>query len=109
MFVVIAACWYILTVMNKQEKQRPATFPMKHRKLRIAWSVASGIACVLLIVLRVCSNWSGFSTNRFNNSSVMTSVSANSSKVFFLQMDFKSRRVPGLAYPPHGWVFNSIH
>jgi hypothetical protein len=30
---------------------------MKHRKLRIAWSVAWGIACVLLIVLWVRSYW----------------------------------------------------
>ena len=27
MFVVIAGCWYILTVLNKQEKQRPSNIP----------------------------------------------------------------------------------
>ena len=31
---------------------------MRFRKLRIAWSVACGIACVLLIVLWVRSYWS---------------------------------------------------
>ena len=31
--------------------------PMKHRKLRIAWSVAWGIAAVMLIALWVRSYW----------------------------------------------------
>jgi len=31
--------------------------PMKYRKLRIAWSVAWGIACLLLIVFWVRSYW----------------------------------------------------
>ena len=40
---------------------------MRYRKLRIAWSVGWGIACVLLIVLWVRSYWRGrqsFDTNQ---------------------------------------------
>ena len=41
---------------------------MKHRKLRIAWSVVWSLACVLLIVLWVRSYhiWDAFSSLRYD-------------------------------------------
>ncbi len=80
---------------------------MRFRKLRIAWSVGCGIACVLLIVLWVRSRWSGCSTNRMNGSAVMTSLGVMSGSVYFLEMDLKSRRANGLNIPTHGWDFQA--
>ena len=54
------------TLIDPQTRKRAATNAgrgsevegrMRFRKLRIAWSVACGIACVLLIVLWVRSYW----------------------------------------------------
>src|SRR4029079_3921590 len=44
---------------------------MKYRKLRIAWSVAWGIACLLLIVLWVRSYWRHDLFNMHRSSSQM--------------------------------------
>jgi hypothetical protein len=53
---------------------------MKYRKLRIAWSVACGILCLLLIVLLVRSCWwqddLGYA---FSDSSVLSFMSLNGS------------------------------
>jgi hypothetical protein len=75
------------------------------RNLRIAFSVTCGIAAVSFVVLWVLSYWSGYSTNRRNSSSVMTSLVADSGTLYFLRMDLSSRRGAGLALPAHGWDF----
>src|SRR6476620_3231066 len=39
------------------ENKSPANAPMRHRKLRVAWSVVWGVVAVLLVVLWVRSYW----------------------------------------------------
>jgi hypothetical protein len=49
-------CWPIWS--ERDEKWKGVEGLMRFRKLRIAWSVSWGLACVLLIVLWVRSYWS---------------------------------------------------
>src|SRR4051812_21303235 len=80
---------------------------MRFRKLRIAWSVAWGLATVLMTVLWVRSYWSCYSMNRLNSATVHTDVSAYTGNILYTRMDLKSHRAPGVTYTPHGWEFQS--
>jgi hypothetical protein len=64
---------------------------MKFRKLRIAWSVFCGIACVLLIVLWVRSYWRAELVARLNDRWALT-LGSNHGIIYFVYSE--------LARPP---------
>src|SRR4051812_1396865 len=73
--------------------------PLKYRKLRIAWSVFWGLACVLLIVLWVRSYWV---YDRIN-APIGTHGCAFSSIHGLLGVDEQTR-----AYPVTNWEYSSF-
>src|SRR3954463_274327 len=90
---------------------------MKFRKLRIAWSVFWGLACVLL-----CLGWayalifSAFAANRLNAARVATTIAFNRGNVTYVRTDI-SKLPPNShietrdgmridsATSPFGWKF----
>src|SRR5215207_1862396 len=64
---------------------------MRFRKLRIAWSVAYSMACVLLIVLWVRSYWK-LDIWVWNNNSTPTIVRTDTGLITFSQSNFQSMR-----------------
>ena len=79
---------------------------MKYRKLRIAWSVGCGVACLLLIALWVRSYWVYEGIVRQNkrlSEPTIVMFASNRGTVIF------SRRVvpPSLVGPPDEWTYQT--
>src|SRR4051794_30713435 len=72
---------------------------MIFRKLRIAWSVGCGIACVLLMLLWVRSYWWGEQTHYATLSKTYYGIRSDYGYLTGLQGDFRpSRSTPGWLY-----------
>lgn len=73
--------------------------PFRFRKLRIAWSVAGGIACVLLIVFWARSYWIG--------DSLRLPASETRISVFSVKGTLSTSVYRSPIRPPHGWDWRS--
>src|SRR3954452_16583681 len=76
--------------------------PLRRTKLRIAWSVFWGVACVLLIVLWVRSYWRREVIARMTPGIFLTRIVSNSGSVYFFYQDM------GVPVPPEfdrGWSY----
>src|SRR4051812_28474407 len=63
---------------------------IRFRKLRIAWSVMCGVACVLLIVLWVRSYWHGDVMSRVVKDKLGTIIGSNWGTVYFTRIDYQA-------------------
>jgi hypothetical protein len=75
---------------------------MRFRKLRIAWSVVCGIACVLLIVLWVRSYWCDELCYWTNKNGTHTTIGANMGVVYF------SRNKLGNGATASNWTYKNF-
>jgi hypothetical protein len=74
---------------------------MRFRKLRIAWSVLWGVACVLLIMLWVRSYWARDMTRGvIGNSGLHLNATSLSGVVAFAFDEWRGT--------PHPWMFESV-
>jgi hypothetical protein len=76
---------------------------MRFRKLRIAWSVFWGLACVLLIVLWVRSYYRYDMLSRLTPRFLQTTIYSRDGTVAFSQMDLRQIS----QNQPHGWSLSS--
>jgi hypothetical protein len=82
---------------------------MKHRKLRIAWSAAWGVAAMLLCVLWVRSYETNQTITRISRASVQTSFDSYRGTIQWRRTDYNS--IPTLFRPnvvPLGWRYREI-
>jgi hypothetical protein len=77
---------------------------MRFRKLRIAWTVFCGIACVLLIVLSVRSYWRYDAVARIDGALVEIRLFSNRGAVGVIRMDWSDANTN---FVSHGWQFES--
>jgi hypothetical protein len=80
---------------------------MRFRKLRIAWSVACGILCVLLIVLWVRSYQACEIVFKLDASNRVTTFGSNSGTIYFVSMDQPTMGRYGPQPTPDGWKLAS--
>jgi hypothetical protein len=76
---------------------------MRFRKLRIAWSVACAIACVLLIVLWARSYKVNDFVFKHDSTKFVTTFESNNGQLSFYRIQDPSSRPP----KPHGWRYSS--
>ncbi len=78
---------------------------MRYRKLRIAWSVGCGIACVLLMVLWVRSFWVLDFVHRQNANLIQTTIGSEVGKIYLAHFDavVGYKDAPHNISGPHGW------
>jgi hypothetical protein len=75
---------------------------MRFRKLRIAWSVVFGLACVLLIALCVRSYRYSDYLSRNNESGRIFGFGSNYGAIVLSRSDWSDTGVP---YKSHGWEY----
>jgi len=81
------------------------TAAVKYRKLRIAWSVVWGIACVLLVALWVRSYASNDLLHRVDASGWMLGIQSDSVTSALIYAPLSTSPTPGMG--PKGWFLQS--
>ena len=82
---------------------------MKHRKLRIAWSVVSGVVALSLVALWVRSYSALDYVHRQNADLIQTSLGSDKGRIFFAHFSapVAYENAPYRITGPHGWQFVS--